>query len=124
MSYNSAITLTKNDDTTDVVYDQISTINLSTTRAVSGRELDQPKEMKISHELNKAKTRTNSVIILDETNDVGTAEIPNIGSLRVQCKISYDNSVITAAQILDAVAELTSFLNVDANVTKLLNREH
>lgn len=124
MSFNDTITLTKADDTTTEDFTEISTVGLKSTRAVAGRELDQPKELVISHEVAKNKKRINSVLIIDQTEEDATPEVPVLGDLRVMMKVSYDTSVITAAQIKDAVHQVCDFFGVTANMDKFLNREH
>jgi hypothetical protein len=123
MSLAAALSLLKADDTTSEQFDQISTIGLKTTRAVSGRDLDEPKELIISHELSKDRSRTNSVVIVDETKSVGTETI-SIGGCRVRVKVSYDNSIMTADEVKDVIHQACDFFATSDNVTRFLNREH
>jgi hypothetical protein len=46
-----------------------------------------------------------------------------LGSARALLKLSFDNQIITAADLQEMVAQLKE-LCTEANITKLLNKEH
>lgn len=125
MSFTSQMVFPDNaDPANSIAYDTISTNGLSTLRAVAGRDLDKPLECRISHEVSKDKSRQSSVILFDQVEEDTSGEFPVLGNLRVMLKIQFDRSVITEANVLDRIQHIANFISADANITKMLNREH
>lgn len=98
---------------------------LSASYADNNQPLDNPRLLTISHEVAKSG-QVSSIVMIDDTKviPVGTTFVNS--KARVFMKIQYNplqgRSDLVAA-INAAITELTTFVGVAGNITKLLNKE-
>jgi hypothetical protein len=112
-------------DTTKV-YSLVTQRALSSVRSNAAQPLTEPNTLSISHE-NANNGRRSSVVIFDDTKVVVTAgELPITDVVRVLFKVQFNpfsGRTTTAEDIAQLIVELSDFLSVPANMTKLLNAE-
>lgn len=109
------------------VYSLTSQRTTSSTRRDSAQPVSEPNELSIAHETAK-NGRVSTAVILDDTKIVSVpgATVPVKDTVRVLFKVQYNpfgGRTTNATDIALAIADLVSFLNTPANITKLLNQE-
>jgi hypothetical protein len=108
------------------VYSQTASYPTSTLRSDSAAGVNAQSNMTISHETLKSG-RVSSAVILDDELLPVTDEVCSKPSLiRAMLKLQYhpyDGRTDTSAVVKELVASLVAFAT-EANITKLLNKEH
>lgn len=97
----------------------------SSTYSDNNQTLSNPRTLQISHEIAKSG-RVSTAVIIDDTATVTLGSSLVADNVRALIKISYNplggRAELTAA-VKAAIAQINAFMSVEANVTKLLNRE-
>lgn len=100
----------------------------STLRSISSLPFGTGRTLKVAHETTN-KGVVNTAVTIDLTSVDVNASSLTFGKViddRVMLKISYDPTISHdyTASLTSALTDLISFINVPANVTMLLNKEH
>lgn len=106
-------------------FSRIVTRPTSSSYSDNNQSLSNPRVLQISHETAK-NARVSSAVILDDTQTVTIGNTSVADNIRVLLKVSYNplgGRADLTEKVKAAIVQLTAFAAVEANITKLLNKE-